>query len=163
MLKQLILFSCLIIIVHVINAKNDPVKLPFSNLTYPIKNVSDCWTYSQTLANNSHLGKPVCPSTDIVFYTDSQKPVFPVVDGIVAGVHSVFGTWLVVVKHKEYYFSYFGLSRAFVNKGDSVCNEIAIGQTSFDENRNKYTVGLQIDTELGTWNPETIFNYCEEE
>jgi hypothetical protein len=144
-------------------ARTGPIKLPFQNLSFPINGVSDCWTYSQTLATMKQGDKLVCPSNDIVFYSDSNKNVFPVVDGLVAGVHQVYDSWVVVVKHKDYYFSYFGMAKAFVNKGDSVCADIMLGQTLYNDERKKYAVGLQIDTEKGTFNPESVFNYQEKD
>lgn len=139
-------------------SRSTPPKIPFKNLSYPIDNVTDCWTYSQTLASMKN-GSVVCPSKDIVFYSDSNKAVMPVINGLVAGVHQVYDNWIVVVKHKDYYFSYFGLSQVLVNKGDSVCTDIMLGYTKYDETINKYAVGLQLDTKEITWNPESIFGY----
>jgi hypothetical protein len=161
MLNKYSLSILLLLLANFAIAGTGPTKLPFQNLSFPISGVSDCWTYTQTLAIMKQGGRLVCPSNDIVFYTDSNRQVFPVINGIVAGVHQIYDSWVVVVKHQGYYFSYFGMSGAYVNKGDSVCIDVAIGQTQFNEQQNKYAVGIQVDTEKGTWNPESIFSYEE--
>ena len=83
-------------------------------------------------------------SDGIEIKTNSGAPVRTVFDGKVQAIENVYGTYLVVVNHGEYFTAYANLKSVSVSKGQKLSTKQMVGTAATDPTTGDTSVQFSI-------------------
>ena len=89
----------------------------------------------------------------ITFQTDENAAVKAVFNGTVGSVVPVFGKYIVIIRHGEYFTTYSNLKNVYVGKGSSVTTKQVIGVVAINDEVPE--LGFQINRGAVPQNPES--------
>lgn len=93
-------------------------------------------------------------NTGIDIQTDAGATVRAVFEGTVVQVQSLSGTYIVIIKHGEYFTSYSNLRSVSVSKGQKVSTKQNIGTAATDGSTGETEVDFSLSNSIGQVNPQ---------